>query len=140
MRIGYAAVGIAVLATAACNPLGTRSTSAPAMPPATAPATAPTVVPTAPPATVYVTPSETPTLPEFVRVPDLAFRRLDVAEYVLSSTGLGHSVIGMDDNGRDGPSDYMVCSMLPRAGTRVRSDTRVALVVQWVVCDNRPDR
>lgn len=71
--------------------------------------------------------------PAFVRVPDLAHKAADVAEYLLSTQGLGHTLIGPNVDDFD-PNQLRVCSTLPHAGTRVRSGTRVGLVVRWMGC------
>lgn len=130
MKIAYVAAGVALAGCAACYPLSARPSAQPA--------------PVAP-ATVYVTPAAAPTtappVSAFVQVPDLAFRRLDVAEFLLDGQGLGHSVIGGGGPGVLAPSNWQVCSSLPRAGTTVRSGTRVALIVEKYECDaaeNRP--
>lgn len=122
MKRMYVAAGIALLATTSCNPLAARSN-----------VTAQQAAPAPPSATVYVTPTPEATVPAFVQVPDLAHRPLDVAEYLLDSQGLGHAVVGPDQADYDA-NQLRVCSTLPRAGTTVRSGTRVALVVRFPDC------
>lgn len=124
MRIAYVVAGTSLLAATGCQ-LTSSPTSA--APPVTVPAAAP-------PATVYVTPTEAdPTFPAFVTVPDMAHRRLDVAEYMLSSVGLGHTVVG-DSDAADHPDEWVVCASQPRADTHVHSGTRIALIVEETVC------
>jgi hypothetical protein len=129
MRIGYAVTGIALLATSSCRLSSAPEGNAPA-----APAAAQVGTPIAPTATVYVTPSAAQTLPTLVQVPDLAHRRVDVATFLLSGQGLGHSLVG----GADAYSvaDWEVCASIPRAGTTVPSGTRVALVITPIACTN----
>lgn len=123
MRIGYTAIGIAVLASAGCH-LRPSPASAP---PVTVTVTA------APSVAAEATPTSEPTIAEFVQMPDLAHRPLDVAEYLLEIRGLGHSIVGPDQYDYDA-TQLRVCSTLPRAGTTVRSGTRIALVVRWMNC------
>ena len=122
MKRMYVAAGIALLATTSCNPLAARSNNA---------VTA--TVPAPPPATVYVTPTPEPTVPAFVYVPDLARRRVDVAVFLLNDQGLGHTFVG---GGHDLSyvDNWQDCASIPRAGTRVGSGTRVALMIRILGC------
>jgi hypothetical protein len=63
----------------------------------------------------------------------MAQRRLDVAEYMLSTVGLSQAIVGSLAAAND-PTDWYVCASQPRANTTVPSGTRVALIVDEYGC------
>jgi beta-lactam-binding protein with PASTA domain len=126
MKIAYAVAGTALVAATGCQLTSTPTSAAP---PVTVTA------PAATPATVYVTPSSAaPDAGGPARVPFMAQRRLDVAEYMLSAAGLSQALVGPLAAAND-PTEYYVCASQPRANTTVPSGTRVALIVEKWECD-----
>lgn len=130
MKIAYVVAGTTLAATAGCQLASSPTSSAPQP-------TVTVTVPATAPANVYVPPTAASAAPvagrETVRVPDMADRRLDVSEYMLSTVGLTEAVVGPRAAAGD-PTDWFVCASQPRANTTVPSGTQVALIVQEFAC------